>query len=153
MCVGSSTVHWLRKWVLGTGLLAIPETNLLGWVFLTFLKEDQTQAWMISKTNTAFGSVQFSCSVVSDFLRPYEPKHARPPCPSQLLESTQTHVHRVDDAIQPSYPLSSPFPPALNLSQHQGLFQWVSSSHQVAKVLQFQPQHQSFQWTHKTGLL
>ena len=64
----------------------------------------------------------------------------------QLLEFTQTHVHRVSDAIQSSHPLSSPSPPALNLSQHQGLFQWVSSSHQVAKVLEFQLQRPSFQW-------
>ena len=56
----------------------------------------------------------------------------------------QTHVHRVVDAIQPSHPLSSPSPPALNLSQHQGLFQWVSSSHQVAKLLEFQPKYWSF---------
>ena len=69
----------------------------------------------------------------------------------QLSEFTQTHVHWVGDAIQPSHPLSSPSPPALNLSQHQGLFQWVSSSHQVAKVLEFQLQHQSFQWT--SGLI
>ena len=75
------------------------------------------------------------------------------PVHHQLLESTQTHVHRVDDAIQPSHPLSSPSPPVLNLSQHQGLFQWVGSSHQVAKVLEFQPQHQSFQWTLRTDFL
>ena len=61
-----------------------------------------------------------------------------------LSEFAQTHVHWVGDAIQPSHPLSSPSPPALNLSQHQGLFQWVSSSHQVAKVLELQLQHQSF---------
>ena len=61
----------------------------------------------------------------------------------QLLEFTQTHVHQVGDAIQPSHPLSSPSPPAPNPSQHQGLFQWVNSSHEVAKVLEFQPQHQS----------
>ena len=65
----------------------------------------------------------------------------------QLPESTQTHVNWVGDAIQPSYPLSYPSSPALNLSQHQDLFQWVRSSHQVAKVLKFQLQHQSFQWT------
>ena len=65
------------------------------------------------------------------------------PVRHQLPESIQTHVHWVGDAIQPSYPLSSPSPPALNLSQHQGLFKWVGSSHQVAKVLEFQPQHQS----------
>ena len=70
-----------------------------------------------------------------------------------LPESTQTHVHCVDDAIQPSHPLSSPSPPALNLSQHQGLFKWVSSSHQVAKVSEFQLQHQSFQWTPRTDFL
>ena len=60
------------------------------------------------------------------------------PVHHQLLEFTQTHVHRVGDAIQPSHPLSSPSPPTFNLSQHQGLLQWVSSSHQVAKVLELQ---------------
>jgi len=59
---------------------------------------------------------------------------------------SQTQVHCVDDAIQPSHPLSPPSPLALNLSQHQGLFKWISYSHQVAKVLEFQLQHQSFQW-------
>ena len=63
----------------------------------------------------------------------------------QLLELAQTHVHQVGDAIQPSHPLSPPSPPAFDLSQNQGLFQWVSSSHQVAKVLELQFQHQSFQ--------
>ena len=72
------------------------------------------------------------------------------PVHHQLPESTQTHVHWVGDAIQPSHPLSSPSPPALNLSQHQGLFLWVSSSHQVAKVLELQLQHQSFQWIFRT---
>ena len=67
------------------------------------------------------------------------------PVHHQLPELTQTHVHGVSDAIQPSHPLSSPFPPALNLFQHQGLFQRVSSWHQVAKVLAFQLPHQSFQ--------
>ena len=62
-------------------------------------------------------------------------------------------LHWVSDAIQPSHPLSSPSPSAFNLFQHQGLFKWVSSSHQVAKVLEFQLQHQSFQWTLRTDLL
>ena len=61
-------------------------------------------------------------------------------------------IDRVSDAIQPSHPLSSSSPPAPNPSQHQGLFQWVNSSHEVAKVLEFQPQHQSFQWTPRIGL-
>ena len=68
------------------------------------------------------------------------------PVHHQIPEFTQTHVRWVGGAIQPSHPLLFPSPPALNLSQHQGLFKWVSSSHQVAKVLEFQLQHQSFQW-------
>ena len=99
-----------------------------------------------------FSSVQFSHSVVSDSLQPHESQHARPPCPSPSPGVHPTHVHRVGDAIQPSHPLSSPSPPAPNPSQHQGLFQWVSSSHEV-KVLEFQPQHQSFQRTPRTDLL
>ena len=71
----------------------------------------------------------------------------------QLPEFTQTHAHRVSDATQPSHPLSSPSPPAPNPSQDQGLFQWVNSSHEVAKVLEFRLQHQSFQWTPRTDLL
>ena len=75
------------------------------------------------------------------------------PVHHQLPESTQTHAHWVSDAIRPSHPLSSPSPPAPNPSQHQGLFKWVNSSHQVAEVLEFQLQHQSFQWTPRTDLL
>ena len=73
-------------------------------------------------TSVQFSSVHFSRSVVSDSLQPRESQHTRPPCPSQLPESTQTHVHRVSDAIHPSHPLSSPSP-APNPSQHQSLFQ------------------------------
>ena len=71
----------------------------------------------------------------------------------QHPESTQTHVHWIDDAIQLSHPLSSSSPPVLNLSQRQGLFKWVRSSHQVAEVLEFQLQHQSYQWTPRTDFL
>ena len=89
-------------------------------------------------------------------LTPYDPMNRNMPglpIHHQLPEFTQTHVHWNSDAIQPSHPLLSPSPPALNLSQHQGLFKWVSSLHQVAKLLEFQHQHQSFQWTPKTHLL
>ena len=68
-------------------------------------------------------SVQFSCSVMSNSLLPHESQHARPPCPSPTLGFTQTHVHQVGDAIQPSHPLSPPSPPAPNPSQSKGLFQ------------------------------
>ena len=93
--------------------------------------------------------VQFS-SVIQSCLTFCDPMNCSTPglpVHHQLLEFTQTHVHQVGDAIQPSHPLPSPSPPALNLSQHQSLFKWLSSSHQVAKVLEFQLQHQSFQWT------
>ena len=75
------------------------------------------------------------------------------PADHQFPEFTQTHVHHTGDAIQPPHPRSSPTSSAFNLSQHQGLFQWVCSSHQVAKVLEFQLQHQSFQWTPRTDFL
>ena len=97
-----------------------------------------------------FSSVTQSCLTVC---HPTNRSTPGLPVHHQLPESTQTHVHRVGDFIQPSHPLLSPSPPALNLSQHQGLFQWVSSSHQVAKVAEFQLQHQSFQWTPRTDLL
>ena len=90
----------------------------------------------------SFSSVAQLCPSLCDPMN-----HSMPGLPvhHQLPEFTQTHVHCVGDTIQPSHPLSSPSPPALILSQHQGLFKLVSSSHQVAKVLEFQPQHQSFQ--------
>ena len=97
-----------------------------------------------------FSSVAQSCLTLCD------PMDCSIPClpiHHQLPEFTQTHVHRVSDAIQPSHPLSSASPPAFNLSQHQGLFQGVSSSHQMAKVLEFQLQHQSFQWIFRTDFL
>ena len=82
-----------------------------------------------------FSSVTQSCPTLCDPMNRSTPGLL---VHHQLLEFTQTHVHRVCDAIQPSHPLSSPFPPAPNPSQHQGLFQWVNSSHEVAKVLEFQ---------------
>ena len=88
----------------------------------------------------------FSRSVVSDSLRPHGLQHAGFPVLHHHPEFVQIHVHRVGDAIQPSHPLSSPSPPASNLSQHQGLFQCVSSSYQVTKGLELQLQHQPFQW-------
>ena len=95
-------------------------------------------------------SVTHSCSTLCN---PLDCSTPGLPVHHQLPEFTQTHVHHVGDAIQPSHPLSSPSPPSFNLPQHQGLFKWVSSSHEVAKVLEFQLQHQSFQWTPRTDLL
>ena len=97
-----------------------------------------------------FSSVAQSCPTLCDPMSRSTPGLSVHP---QLPEFTQTHAHRVGDTIQPSHPLSSPSPPSPNPSQHQGLFQWVNSLHEVAKVLEFQLQHQSFQWTPRTDLL
>ena len=105
----------------------------------------------------SFSSLQFSLSVMSDSLGPHESQHARPPClsptPEAYSNSCPLTQWLIDSAIQPSHPLSSTSPPAPNPSQNQGLFQRVNSSHEVAKVLEFQLQHQSFQWTPRTDLL
>ena len=97
-----------------------------------------------------FSTITQSCLTLCD---PVDCSTPGFPVHHQLPELTQTHVHWVGDAIQPSHPLSSPSPPAFNLPQNQGLFQWVSSSHQVAKVLELQLQHQSFQWIFRTDFL
>ena len=96
-----------------------------------------------------FPLIQFSsvAQLCLTLCNPIECSTSGLPVHHQLPEFTQTHVHPVGDAIQPSHPLSSPSPPALKLSQHQGLFHWVSSLHQVAKVLGLQLQHQSFQYS------
>ena len=97
-----------------------------------------------------FSSVTQSCLTLCNPMNRSTPGL---PVHHQLPDFTQTHVHRVSIAIQPSHPLSSPSPPAPNPSQHQSLFQWVNSSHEVAKVLEFQLQHHSFQRTPRADLL
>ena len=98
-------------------------------------------------------SVQFSRSVVSDFLWPHGLQHARPPCPSPTPGACSNSCP-LNWWCHPTISSSViPFPPAFNLSQHQGLFKWLSSSHQVAKVLELQPQHQSFQWIFRIDFL
>ena len=106
-----------------------------------------SQSW---SSDIQFSSFTQSCLT---FCYPMDCSTPGFPVLHQLPEIAQTHVHRVGDAIQPSHSLSSPSPPAFYLSQHQGLFQWVSSLHQVAKVLEFQLQHLSFQWMFRTDLL
>ena len=103
-----------------------------------------------SPSSVQFSSVVQSCPTLCD---PMDCSMPGVPVHHQLPEFTLTHVRWVSDAIQPSHPLLSPSPPAFNLSQCQDLFIWVSSLHQVAKVLDFKLQHQSFQWTPRTDLL
>ena len=111
---------------------------------------------------TYISLVQFSRPVMSDSLRPHKSQHARPPWPSPIPGVYSTSCASSGYAIQPSCPLSSPFPPAPNPSQCQGRLQWVFSNfpgsfpitlHKVAKILEFQLQHQSFQQTPRTDLL
>ena len=116
--------------------------------------------WLVSKhcfiiTISSFNSVQFSsvfqsCPTLCD---PMDFSMLGLSVHHQLPGLAETHVHWVGGAIQPSHPLSSPFPPAFYLSEHQSLFQWVSSSHQVAKGLELQLQQQSFQWIFRTDFL
>ena len=120
-------------------------------------KEPETIEWLMLSLSfficlhklAQFSSVTQLCLTLCNPM-----DHSTPGLPvhHQLSEFTQTYVHWVCDAIQPSHPLLTPSP-TFNLSQHQGLFKWVSSSHQVAKVLEFQFQHQSFQWIFRTDFL
>ena len=163
-------------------LTSIPTKPVLHLVFSTFIAKDPNQSisilsWKENQTSDSpvittwsgparitshpastfhpISSVQFSsfnqsCRTLCDPM-----DHSTPGFPDhhQLLELSQTHVHHVGDAIQPSHPLLSPSSPAFNLFQHQCLFQWISSSHQEAKVLELQLQHQSFQWIFRTDFL
>ena len=118
--------------------------SITSWVYL--LINQNSAIWILVQ----FSSVAQLCPTLWD---PMDCSMPGFPVHHQLPELSQTHVHRVGDAIQPSHPLLSPSPPAFNLSQHQGLFKWVSSSHQVSKVLEFQLQHQSSQWIVRTDFL
>ena len=109
--------------------------------------------WFLPYFCTTFISAQFSLSVMSDSLQPHESQHARPPCPSptpRVYSNSCPSSRWCHPAISSSVIPFSSCPQSL---QHQGLFQWVDSSHEVAKVLEFQLQHQSFQWTPRTDLL
>ena len=132
-----------------------PGSFLISWLFTlggqnveasvsTLVLPMNIQGWL------PFSTVTQSCPTLCnpmDCSTPGFPVH------HQLPELAQTDVHWVSDAIQPSHPLSSPSPPAFNLSQHQSLFPWVSSLHYVAKVLELKLQHQYFQWVFKTDFL
>ena len=104
----------------------------------------------LSFSSVYFTSVPQLCPTLCD---PVDSSTPGLPVHHQLLEFTQTHAHWVSDTIQPSHPLSSPSPLTFNLSQYQGHLKWVSSLHHVAKVLEFQLQHQSFQWIFRIDLL
>ena len=115
--------------------LVISLNHLVLWKLPTILPNSFFLCLLIGQCVFQFSSVSQSCPTLCD---PTNRSMPGLPVHHQLPEFTQTHVHWVRDAIQPSHPLLSPSPPALNPSQHQSLFQWVNSSHEVAKVLEFQ---------------
>ena len=138
-----------KVWMLGAKQINVQELfDAYAYLLSSFALVEDTSKFI--QRGIQFSSVAQSCQTLCD---PINCSMPGLPVHHQLPESTQTHVHRVNDTIQPSHPLSSPSPPALNLAQHRGLFRWVNASHQVAKVLEFQLQHQSFQWTPRTDLL
>ena len=120
------------------------------WYMYTSWNELSNYLTYSSLSSVQFISVTQSCPTLSEPMRRSTPGL---PVHHQLLEFTQTQVLRVGDAIQPSYPLSSPSPPDPYPSQHRSLFQWVNSSHEVAKVLEFRLQHHSFQRNPRADLL
>ena len=134
-CPSFKCKRQLTKSNLVTGKLKFPGFN--SWVFWVFFKVDiVSKTWLSKfqdcqncqkKKNSGFVRLLllFSRPVVSDSLLPQRLQHARPPCPSPSPEYAQVHVHCIRDAIQPSHPLMPSSPSALNLSQHQGLFQWL----------------------------
>ena len=142
--------HVIFKGVSQTSCITKFVSSLKYTIVNCMLKSEHQYPISLLLNSVQFSSVTQSSPTLCDHMNRSTPGL---PVHHQLPEFTQTHVHRVGDAIQPSHPLLSPSPPAPNLSQHQGLFQWVNSSHEVAKVLEFQPQHQSFQWTPRTGFL
>ena len=127
-----------------------PLTLLVGMQTSTATMEKNVEIPLKTGNRTAFSSVTQLCLTLHD---PMNCSTAGFSVNHQLPEFTQTHVHWLSDAIQPSHPLSSPSPPAPNPSQHQTLFQWVNSSHQMAKVLESQLQHHSFQRNPRADLL
>ena len=122
-------------------------------LLLCLLSDILSLKWRYCTTlysSVPFSSVAQSCPTLRDSMNRSMPGL---PVHHQLPAFTKTHVHRVGNNIQSSHLLLYPSPLAFNLSQHQALFKWVSSSYQVAKVLEFQLQHQSFQWTFRTDFL
>ena len=153
--VSSQWADWL------SGLLKGRSTGLFCFFFLSrawqsivdsVTKSQAQLKWLSTQTYTF---ISCCCSVTQSRPTVWDLTYWSTPGSSvlhYLPEFAQTHVHWVSDAIQPIHPLSSPSS-AFNLSQHQGLFQWVISSHQLAKVLELQLQHQSFQWIFRTDFL
>ena len=138
--------HWVLFFIISFPLLAFALFCSLWLLWITLLCYEQSYAHFCFSSGQSLSRVRLSATPWTVACQASLSHH-------QLPELAETSVHLVGDAIQPSHPLASPSPPVFILSQHQGLSQWVSSSHQVATVLEFQLQHQSFQWIFRTDFL
>ena len=146
--LGTKAVSWISLVLPGReGICIISE---MSFVLLKLLGTIDRRCLCLFKDLIQFSWVTQSCLTLCD---PMDYSTLNFPVHHQLPELAWTHVHWLSDTIQPSHPLSSTSPPNFSLSQHQSLFQWVSSSYQVAKVLELQIQNQSFQWIFRTDFL
>ena len=143
------TLKWVKLYLIQEPFQGLFQPVLVDLTSGSILCIVKCHFFSVSFLKHQFSSVAQLCLTLCDPMNCSTPGL---PVHHQLLEFTQTHVHLVGDAIQPSHPLSSPSPPALNPSQHKSLFQWVNSLHEGAQVLEFQL-YQSFQWTPRTDLL
>ena len=153
MATNSSILPWRRPWTERLGRLQSMGSQILNtteWLTCLDLNLFFYLQIFVYHDEVQFTLVAQLCPTLCD---PMDCSMPGFPVHHQLPEFTQTQVHWVGDANQPSHPLSSPSLPSFNLSQHQGIFKWVSSLHQVAKVLKFQLQHQSFQWIFRIDFL
>ena len=150
--LASSSLIPSLRWSNSSYVLKVTSSHFWCFAWGSLCPGSQVHQVHCSYFTLTISSVQ-SLSHVQLFGDPMDCSMPGLPVHHQLPEFTQTHVCWVGDAIQPSHPLSSPSSPALSLPHHQGLFQWVGSLHQVAKVLEFQLQHQSFQWIFRVGFL
>ena len=127
-------------------VMRVKEMHLLNALFKCYQSNNLMNVRHDNSDSNTILLLLFSHPGVSHSLWPHGEQHARPPCLSPSPKFAQVHVHCIGDAIQSSLPLTPSSPSALNLFQHQGLFQWVGCSHQMIKILELQFQHQTFQW-------
>ena len=144
---------WMFNWVLFLQVMLIFSVWMWGGENERLLNDRVAVMWLFLSLVYQFSSVQFSRSIVSEFLRPHGLQHTRLPCPLPTpgAYTNSCPLHRwCHPTISSSVILCYSH---LNFTHHQGLFQWISFSQQVTKVLEFQLQHQSFQWIVRTNFL
>ena len=148
--VGGYIIKYSKHWLFTLTVASISTTILRKKVHVNYCRSNTNLKLSRESSYIQSSSVYQLCLTLSNSMECNTPGF---PIQHQFLDLAQTHVHRVGDAIEPSHPLPSASPPAFNLSQHKGLFQWVSSSHHAAKVLEFQLQQESLKWIFRIDFL